>query len=123
MCMRKEFSVSSLIARILSLFLGSGKRNYFVFLQLGELSSELVLYDIMIAVKYQIHTICGEMVASKGTILFLSRDERYILPQTRVNIHDPLISSRVVDIAQYTPNITRIFVCPRINKYCYWYIL
>lgn len=57
----------------------------------GEVQSGLALYDVMQAVSNPIRTVCLGMAASMAALLFISGDEREMLPHSRVMIHDPLI--------------------------------
>ena len=57
----------------------------------GEVQSGLALYDVMQAVSYPIRTVCLGMAASMAALLFISGDEREMLPHSRVMVHDPLI--------------------------------
>ena len=59
----------------------------------GEVQSGLALYDVMQAVSCPIRTVCLGMAASMGALLFITGDEREILPHSRVMIHDPLIGA------------------------------
>ncbi len=61
----------------------------------GEVSSGLALYDVMQAVSCPIRTVCLGTAASMAALLFLSGDEREMLPHSTVMIHDPLIPSGV----------------------------
>ena len=55
----------------------------------GEVSSGLAIYDVMRLMKTPIRTVCVGTAASMGAILFLAGDERYMLPSSRIMIHDP----------------------------------
>ncbi|MBR3225626.1 MAG: ATP-dependent Clp protease proteolytic subunit [Atopobiaceae bacterium] len=57
----------------------------------GEVQSGLAIYDVMQAVSCPIRTVCLGMAASMAALLFVSGDERLMLPHSRVMIHDPLI--------------------------------
>lgn len=61
----------------------------------GEVSSGLALYDVMQAVSCPIRTVCLGTAASMAALLFLSGDEREMLPHSTVMIHDPLIPSGI----------------------------
>ena len=61
----------------------------------GEVTSGLALYDVMQAVSCPIRTVCMGMAASMAALLFLSGDQRDMLPHSQVMIHDPLISGGV----------------------------
>lgn len=55
----------------------------------GEVSSGLALYDVMKAIRCPIHTVCLGTAASMAAVLFLSGDQRDMLPHAKVMIHDP----------------------------------
>jgi ATP-dependent Clp protease, protease subunit len=57
----------------------------------GEVQSGLALYDVMQAVSCPVRTVCLGMAASMGALLFIAGDERWMLPHSRIMIHDPLI--------------------------------
>lgn len=61
----------------------------------GEVQSGLALYDVMQAMSYPVRTVCLGMAASMAALLFISGDERQILPHGRVMIHDPLIGGGI----------------------------
>lgn len=55
----------------------------------GSVSAGLGIYDTMRLVKSQVNTICIGMAASMGSILLSAGHERFILPHSRVMIHQP----------------------------------
>lgn len=57
----------------------------------GEVQSGLALYDVMRAVGCPVRTVCLGMAASMAALLFIAGDERWMLPHSRLMIHDPLI--------------------------------
>lgn len=59
----------------------------------GEVSGGLALYDVMQAIKCPIRTVCIGTAASMGALLFISGDQRDMLPHARIMIHDPLIAN------------------------------
>ena len=61
----------------------------------GEVASGLAIYDVMQAVSCPIRTVCLGNAASAAALLFISGDEREMLPHARVMIHDPLIPGGV----------------------------
>ena len=61
----------------------------------GEVASGLAIYDVMQAVTCPIRTVCLGNAASAAALLFISGDEREMLPHARVMIHDPLIPGGV----------------------------
>ena len=61
----------------------------------GEVDSGLAIYDTMRAIGCHIRTVCTGTAASMAAILFLSGDQRDMLPHSKVMIHDPLIPGGV----------------------------
>lgn len=55
----------------------------------GSVIDGLAIYDTMRFVKSKIVTVCTGMAASMGSILLVAGDERKILPNGRVLIHQP----------------------------------
>jgi ATP-dependent Clp protease, protease subunit len=60
----------------------------------GSVSAGLAIYDIMQFVKCDVSTVCIGMAASMGAVLLAAgaKGKRYSLPNSRVMIHQPLIS-------------------------------
>lgn len=61
----------------------------------GEIASGLALYDVMKAISCPVRTVCEGTAASMAAILFLSGDNREMLPHAKVMIHDPLIHGKI----------------------------
>ncbi len=61
----------------------------------GEVASGLAIDDVMCAVSCPIRTVCLGTAASAAALLFISGDEREMLPHANVMIHDPLIAGGV----------------------------
>ena len=63
----------------------------------GSVSDGLLIYDAMQASKCKINTICTGMAASMGAVILCggSKGHRYILPHSKVMIHEPLIRNGV----------------------------
>lgn len=59
----------------------------------GSVSSGMGIYDIMQFVKCDVTTICTGLAASMGSLLLCAGTpgKRYVLPHSRVMIHQPLI--------------------------------
>ncbi len=62
----------------------------------GEVYSGMAIYDTMQYVKCDITTICTGLAASMGSIFLVwgTKGKRYILPHSRVMIHQPLGGTR-----------------------------
>ena len=60
----------------------------------GEIEAGLSLYDAIQAYPYTINIICVELAASMAALLLASapKGHRFILPHSKVLIHEPLIS-------------------------------
>jgi len=85
-----------IIKRILYLN-SNGKGDITIYLNSpgGVISSGLAVYDAMQASKCAISTICMGQAASMGAVLLCAgtKGKRFIWPNARVMIHQPLISS------------------------------
>ena len=57
----------------------------------GNVRAGLAIYDTMRLAACPIHTICLELAASMGAIIFMGGDERRMAPHAELMIHDPLI--------------------------------
>lgn len=60
----------------------------------GEVSAGLVIYDIIQSYKQKLTMYCTGLAASMGAVIFAGgqRGRRFILPHSKVMIHEPLIS-------------------------------
>lgn len=60
----------------------------------GEVNAGLVMYDIIQACKFPINMYCTGLAASMAAVLLAGGQEgrRFILPHSKVMIHEPLIS-------------------------------
>ncbi len=57
----------------------------------GGVSAGLAIYDALRTVSCPVRTVCTELAASMGSIIFMAGDEREMLPHAELMIHDPLI--------------------------------
>ena len=57
----------------------------------GNVRAGLAIYDTMCLSPCPIHTVCLELAASMGAIIFMGGDERRMAPHAELMIHDPLI--------------------------------
>ena len=74
----------------------------------GEVNAGLMIYDIIQSSKLQINMICTGMAASMAAIILASGQpgRRYILPHSRVMIHEPLIADGVGGSATSIKNLS-----------------
>lgn len=63
----------------------------------GEIYSGLAIYDMIQACKAPINMYCIGMAASMGALIFSSgqKGRRYILPHSKVMIHEPMILNQI----------------------------
>lgn len=61
----------------------------------GSVADGLALIDTMAVLRCPIRTVCMGTAASMAALIFVSGNERDIMPHARVMIHDPLISGGV----------------------------
>ena len=77
----------------------------------GEVQSGLAIYDTMRAVSCPIRTVCLGMAGSMAALLFISGDQRDMLPHSRVMIHDPLlqggVSGSALEVKTIADNLMR----------------
>ncbi len=82
--------------------------NIFVNSPGGEVNAGLMIYDLVQDAKMPINTICTGTAASMAAIIFAGGQQgrRYILPHSKVMIHEPLISGGVGGSATSIKNIS-----------------
>ncbi len=70
----------------------------------GSVQAGLSVYDTLRIMKSPIRTVCVGMAASMGAIIYLAGDEgeRYMLPHSKVMIHDPAYGRK--DISYRKPH-------------------
>jgi ATP-dependent Clp protease protease subunit len=95
-------SAAYIIKRILYLD-AIGKEDIFLYINSpgGIISSGLALYDAMQGARSDISTVCMGQAASMGAIILCSgaAGKRYIWPNARVMIHQPLLSGSLFGAA------------------------
>lgn len=57
----------------------------------GQVSAGLAIYDALRSVSCPVRTVCTELAASMGSVIFMAGDEREMFPHAEIMIHDPLI--------------------------------
>lgn len=74
----------------------------------GSVSAGLMVYDCIQASKLPINMVCTGLAASMGAFLLAAgqKGRRYILPHSKVMIHEPLISEGVGGSATTIKNIS-----------------
>lgn len=57
----------------------------------GQVGAGLAIFDALRTISCPIRTVCTELAASMGSIVFMAGDEREMLPHAEIMVHDPLI--------------------------------
>lgn len=87
---------SSIIAQLFFLEMENPDQDIHMYINSpgGSVTAGLAIYDIMQFVKCDVRTYCLGQAASMGSLLLAAgtAGKRYILPNSRVMIHQPLIS-------------------------------
>lgn len=86
----------------------------------GSVNAGLVIYDCIQASNLEINVICAGMAASMAAIILAGgkKGHRYILPHSKVMIHEPLLSHGVGGSATSIKNISDSIIETRelVNK-------
>lgn len=61
----------------------------------GEINSGLLMYDAIVGSKAPIQMFCIGKAYSMGAVLFACATERYMLPNSELMLHQPLLGGRV----------------------------
>ena len=87
--------VNSIIAQIFFLEMENPEKDIHLYINSpgGSVTAGLALYDIMQFIKCDVATYCMGMAASMGSLLACAgtAGKRYVLPHSRIMIHQPLI--------------------------------
>jgi ATP-dependent Clp protease protease subunit len=87
---------NAIVAQMLFLEMENPEKDISIYINSpgGSVSAGLAIYDIMQFVKCDVSTVCIGMAASMGALLLSAgaKGKRYVLPNSRVLIHQPLIA-------------------------------
>ena len=61
----------------------------------GEISSGLLMYDAIVGSKAPIRMVCRGKAYSMGAVLFACAKERYMLPNSELMLHQPMLGGKV----------------------------
>lgn len=61
----------------------------------GEINSGLLMYDAIVGSKAPIRMICRGKAYSMGAVLFACAKERYMLPNSELMLHQPMLGGKV----------------------------
>jgi len=109
-------SANLIIAQMLFLSNEDSKSdiNFYLNSPGGAITAGLAIYDTMQFLRCQVATYCIGQAASMGSVLFAggAKGKRYILPNSRILLHQPLISGvlegRATDLAIEAKEILRL---------------
>ena len=108
---------NTVIAQLLFLEADDPKKDISIYINSpgGSIYSGLAIYDTMQHIKPDVSTICVGMAASMGSILLAggTKGKRYILPNSLVLIHQPLIagegiSGQATDVEIHAKELLRL---------------
>ncbi|MCB0390592.1 MAG: ATP-dependent Clp protease proteolytic subunit [Bdellovibrionales bacterium] len=87
---------NSIIAQMFFLEMDNPEKDIHLYINSpgGSVSAGLAIYDIMQFVKCDVSTYCMGLAASMGSLLLTAgkKGKRYVLPNSRIMIHQPLIA-------------------------------
>ncbi|RYZ84346.1 MAG: ATP-dependent Clp protease proteolytic subunit, partial [Proteobacteria bacterium] len=107
---------NAIIAQFLFLEVDNPEKDIHLYINSpgGSVSAGLAIYDMMQFVKCDVATYCMGMAASMGSLLLTAgaKGKRYSLPNTRIMIHQPLLSGgglsgQVTDIEIHARELIR----------------
>lgn len=83
-------SASGLLKQLMVLELeNEGEITLYIDSPGGSVQSGLAVYDYILSMKSPVRTVCTGIAASMGAILFLAGQNREMLPNSKIMIHDP----------------------------------
>ena len=109
-----DYTAQSVIAKLLLLEAENPEKDVHLYINSpgGSVSAGLGIYDIMQLISCDVNTYCTGMAASMGSLLLCggSSGKRFILPNARVMIHQPLggFQGQASDIERHANEIMRI---------------
>ncbi len=76
----------------------------------GSVSAGLAIYDTMQFLRCEVHTFCVGMAASIGAVLMVggTKNKRFILQNSRMLLHQPLLPRKTIPIISAPPSEQRI---------------
>lgn len=90
-------SAMDFFKQVMLLNLEDDKAPIFVFINSegGEIVNGLQIYDTIVGSKAPIRTFCSGCAYSMGAVLFACGKERYMLPHSKLMLHEPLLGGRI----------------------------
>ncbi|EJZ71464.1 ClpP family protease [Lachnoanaerobaculum sp. OBRC5-5] len=72
----------------------------------GEINSGLLMYDAIVGSKAPVRMICRGKAYSMGAVLLACAGKRYMLPNSELMLHQPMLGGRVSDNASSIKSIS-----------------
>lgn len=69
--------------------------SVFINSQGGEIDNGLLIYDVIVGSKAPIRMFCAGCAYSMGAVLFVCGKERYMLPHSKLMLHEPLLGGKI----------------------------
>lgn len=90
-------SAMDFFKQVMLLNLEDDKAPIFVFINSpgGEIDNGLLIYDAIVGSNAPIHTFCGGCAYSMGAVLFTCGKGRYMLPHSKLMLHEPLLGGKI----------------------------
>lgn len=84
----------------------------------GEINSGLLIYDAIIGSRAPVRMVCMGKAYSMGAVLFACADERLMMPNSELMLHQPLLGGRVSGNASSIRSISDSLLATktRLNK-------
>ena len=115
-----ETTANLIVAQLLFLESENPDKDIFFYINSpgGSVSAGLAIYDTMQFIKPDVSTLCVGQAASMGSLLLAAgdRDKRFILPNSRVMIHQPMggFQGQATDIEIHAKEI--LYLRQRLNE-------
>ena len=61
----------------------------------GEIDNGLLIYDAIVGSKAPVYTFCSGCAYSMGAVLFACGKKRFLLPHSKLMLHQPLLGGRI----------------------------
>ncbi|MCI8582942.1 MAG: ATP-dependent Clp protease proteolytic subunit [Dorea sp.] len=90
-------SAMDFFKQVMFLNLENDKEPIFVFINSpgGEIDNGLLIYDAIVGSKAPICTFCSGCAYSMGAVLFACGKERFMLPHSKLMLHEPLLGEKI----------------------------
>ena len=81
----------------------------------GEINNGMLMYDVIMDSEAPIHMYCTGRAHSMGAVLFACARERYILPNSEIMLHQPLLAEPIGGNADSIKSVSDSLLKTRIR--------